>query len=309
MTPDENRVATILSECASGASASNMALMRLCLAGTTSDYAIRLLDEAIASSEDGDPRERLLALRALWRRTPHVFDLVRSIVADDGGAAADDLDPVVRCAAAFDRAALLSPAASVALYSLGKEDILSAATTEVVAYLEGEELLGRDRRALEIGCGVGRFLAALAGKLGRIVGLDVAPAMLEEARRRCRACANVEFLLGDGRGFAALPDENFDLALAIDVFPYLVSAGPDVVRSNAAEARRVLRPGGRLIVINYSYRNDMLDCCEARELAAATGFDLRRAAVRPFRLWDGAVFDFERKRCYIDINSRIIIIM
>jgi hypothetical protein len=50
----------------------------------------------------------------------------------------------------------------------------------------------------------------------------------------------------------------------------------------------VLRPGGHLIVLNYSYRGDLaVDDVEVRRLAAAHGFQVVEGAVRPFRLWDG----------------------
>ena len=55
------------------------------------------------------------------------------------------------------------------------------------------------RRALDFGCGVGRLLLPLAGSAGEAVGVDVAPGMLEEARRLAgtRAVGNVTLVESD----------------------------------------------------------------------------------------------------------------
>lgn len=197
-------------------------------------------------------------------------------------------------AAAFDSAARISPAGSVALYSLGREDILEKATAEVVAYLRSEGLLGAERSALEIGCGIGRFLTALAPELARLAGLDISQEMLRQARRRCKDISNIALLRGSGHDFLGLPSRSFDLVLAIDVFPYLVKVGWDTVESNLREARRELRSKRRLLIFNFSYRGDQSDCHDVLRLAAKTGYNVRRCGARPFHWWDGTVFDLAR---------------
>src|SRR5690349_5382992 len=47
-------------------------------------------------------------------------------------------------------------------------------------------------RALEIGCGVGRMTRSAAEAFGEVHGVDVSPAMIEQARRRLADCANVK---------------------------------------------------------------------------------------------------------------------
>lgn len=61
------------------------------------------------------------------------------------------------------------------------------------------------RRALDFGCGVGRILIPLARQVPEVVGFDVSPSMLEEARRNCAAAgiANVDLRLSDD-GLSAL---------------------------------------------------------------------------------------------------------
>jgi ubiquinone/menaquinone biosynthesis C-methylase UbiE len=283
-----------LSNCANGTLRANMALMQLCLHADNAGSGRHAIEIALdrATPQAGD---RLRQLWALWQDTPNAFELIKSIStgAEDDGQVGGPAR-IARFAAAFDRAAAISPAASVALYSLGREDLLNKATAEVVSYLKAERLLGRTRLALEIGCGIGRFLVALAPELSRAVGLDVSPAMLTHACQRSKHCGNVELVQGNGHDFRTVPDRSFDLVLASDVFPYLVAAGQEVVQSNTKEAYRVLRPKGRLVIINYSYRGGDLDREDVLGLAAATGYEVRRCGIRPFRLWDGAVFELQR---------------
>lgn len=102
-------------------------------------------------------------------------------------------------------------------------------------------LLGGGRgRCLDLGCGTGRFLAAVAD-LGWIpVGIDASADQLRVARQ---AHATGELTLGDA---AALPfsDSTFDACISlfthtdVDDFPGLVG-----------EAKRVLRSGGRLVYV------------------------------------------------------------
>jgi SAM-dependent methyltransferase len=202
--------------------------------------------------------------------------------------------------AAFDGAVAISPEASVALYSLGDADLLAAATAEVVERLRSWGLLGRDRRALEIGCGIGRFLAALAGDLERVVGIDISWRMVECARRRCRGLGNVHLVQCGGQDLAFLADQAIDLVLAIDSFPYLVQSGPDLPARHMRDAVRVLRPGGDLLVFNFSYRGDIeRDRDEARRLAGEAGLAVLRNGTREFTRWDGSTFHF-RKRAATD---------
>ena len=57
----------------------------------------------------------------------------------------------------------------------------------------------RPDRALDFGCGVGRITIPLAGVCAQVVGVDVSPSMLEEARRNCdlRHLTNVELFASD----------------------------------------------------------------------------------------------------------------
>jgi SAM-dependent methyltransferase len=106
---------------------------------------------------------------------------------------------------------------------------------------------------------------------------------------------NAVFVATSGRDLAAFADAAFDLVLAVDSFPYLVSAGPDVVRRHVEEAARVLRPGGALLLLNFSYRGDAAaDMEEVAALAARFGLGLIRSGEAGFATWDARVFELRK---------------
>ncbi len=191
----------------------------------------------------------------------------------------------------YDRAAALAPEAAVALYSLGDPAILERATGELAALLDVWGLFGADRDALDIGCGIGRIEQALAPRLRHIIGIDLSPVMIAEAERRCANLANVAFTVCDGRALPEFPATGFDLVLAVDSFPCVVSAGPEIAGHYIREAARLLRPGGSLAIFNYSYRGDLAaDRADIAAHAAAAGLRVRRNGTRDLSLWDGTSF-------------------
>jgi ubiquinone/menaquinone biosynthesis C-methylase UbiE len=106
-------------------------------------------------------------------------------------------------------------------------------------------------RLIEVACGTGLNFAHLrdvVGDAGRVVGVDVAPAMLEIARREIarHGWRNVEALEADA---ARLPfqDGSFDKALCA----FALNIIPDYERA-IAEVRRVLAPRGRFVALELS---------------------------------------------------------
>ena len=195
----------------------------------------------------------------------------------------------------FDWSVQQSEEASVALHSLGSPALLARATAEIVVQLRAWGAVGPDRDTLEIGCGIGRMQAALAPHVREAWGVDVSPRMIEVARRRCASMPNVHLAQTEGRDLSAFADARFDLVLAVDSFPYLVQAGLPLVTTHVREAARVLRPGGALVVLAFSYReDDARDVREVTELGLAAGLTPIELGTRPFTLWNGAAFRLRR---------------
>lgn len=282
-----------LAGCAAGDLPANVALMRVLIESASPDEAGALILAALGEARDGAARERLAELSRLVDRHPDAWTTVRSVMAeaDHAGGARGEGDPVAHWAGVFDRLAASAPDPGSALYALGSPDLLDRATTEVVARLAEWGCVGPDLSVLEIGCGSGRFVAALAPLTAGVTGLDVSAGMVERARRRCAGLANVRLLVGSGRDLAGAADASADLVLAADVFPYLVGVSDALAVGHVAEAARVLRPGGRLVVFNYSYRGDPArDARDFTEAAEHAGLRPERLGERGLDLWDALAF-------------------
>jgi len=92
---------------------------------------------------------------------------------------------------------------------------------------------------LDLGCGTGLAGVAFASLARHLAGVDLAPRMIEQARRRG---LYQDLYVGDLLECLERAPERWDLILAADVFTYLGDLGP-VTRAVAA----ALRPGGRLV--------------------------------------------------------------
>jgi ubiquinone/menaquinone biosynthesis C-methylase UbiE len=117
-------------------------------------------------------------------------------------------------------------------------------------------------KVLDIGCGGGRTIQTLAGiaSEGTVSGVDYASGSVAVSRSK-----NAE-LIKNGRvdiregavSHLPFPDNSFDLATAIETQYYW----PDLV-NDMKEVRRVLKPGGRLVVIAETYKGGRWDKLKA----------------------------------------------
>jgi ArsR family transcriptional regulator len=96
----------------------------------------------------------------------------------------------------------------------------------------------------DLGCGTGTLTAAIAPFVARVVGVDASAEMLDAARRRTAALENVDLRQGE---LESLPLDTscLDAALMMLVLHYM----PEPPRA-IAEAGRVVRAGGRLLVVD-----------------------------------------------------------
>lgn len=110
------------------------------------------------------------------------------------------------------------------------------------------ELVPEGGTVLEIGIGTGRLLTELAARSSRVIGVDHSPAMLEEARRRLAdgGLGGIELRLGE-MTHLPLPDASVGSVVANMVLHH--AADPPAV---LAEIRRVLAPGGMLLVADLA---------------------------------------------------------
>ncbi len=112
--------------------------------------------------------------------------------------------------------------------------------------------VGRGDTVLEIGCGTGlnfRYIQKrIGGPEGRLIALDYTPAMIDQAKRKVEenSWRNTEFIQGDAAEVAALVDGPVDGAISTACL--CIVPGWERAIAGAAD---LLRPGGRLVVLDW----------------------------------------------------------
>ncbi len=96
-------------------------------------------------------------------------------------------------------------------------------------------------QALDFGSGLGRLTQALADHFDEVVGVDIAPAMVEQAAAWNKHGERVRYLLNDSDDLSLLPSESFDLVISEITLMHMRT---DYSKSYIVEFLRVLRPGG-----------------------------------------------------------------
>lgn len=141
----------------------------------------------------------------------------------------------IHWASRYDRA--------VQLLTLGQNKRLRAWTIRAAAIQAGE-------RVLDVGCGTAELTLLAkraAGETGRVYGIDASPEMIEVAREKAaREKLDLEFRLEpiEQLSFA---DNSFDVVLSSLMMHHLPR---DLQRAGLQEIYRVLKPGGRVVVVD-----------------------------------------------------------
>jgi SAM-dependent methyltransferase len=99
-------------------------------------------------------------------------------------------------------------------------------------------------RLLDFGCGVGRVTRVFAGCFDDVVGVDVAPSMIEWARSLHADCDRCTFLVNRASNLKIFPSESFSVVYSRIVLQH-IRAG--IVERYIPELIRVLQPGGVLM--------------------------------------------------------------
>jgi len=127
------------------------------------------------------------------------------------------------------------------------------------------------KRIADVGTGIGHYPMLLARRTGRTYGIESDPVLLTEARRRAGSSHQPNLRIVHGEPTALpLRDEAVDIVLSGGIEPR------DRSLPAITEALRVLRRGGRLVVIGYYGRDDVAALLEPEVVARALEATQRR---------------------------------
>jgi len=128
-------------------------------------------------------------------------------------------------------------------------------TADVVAQRERAltaMMLESGERVVDLGCGPGLLALEILNRIGdtgALEGIDQSGSMVGLAERRCAGWANARFEVGD---VIALPydDQSFDAGVCTQVYEYV-----EDVDLALRELNRVLRPGGRAVIVDTDWES------------------------------------------------------
>lgn len=252
---------------------------------TVSRHLKTLLDaQWVSSRRDGTSRYYTLALDDRGPATRRLWALLREQVSLTPGADQD----ARRLRGVLARRQTKSQeffASAAGQWDRLREDLFGRASYlhALPGLLDSNWIVG------DLGCGTGQVAAALAPFVKQVIAVDRSNDMLDAARRRTRDLANANVDVRRGE-LEALPiqDDTLDAATLLLVLHHL----PDPAEA-LAEAARVLKPGGRLLICDMlphdreTYRQQMghvwLGFSEdaLQKLLAIAGFEQLRIASMP----------------------------
>jgi len=242
---------------------------------TVSRHLKLLADEGwVTARAEGTSNRYRAALRELDAAARQLWQLVRTEVAQSAAARQDAtrLQGVLAERSTRSREFFAT--------SAGQWDRLRTELFGARAELGALPALLDDRWVVgDLGCGTGQVSAALAPFVARVIAVDGSAPMLAAARRRLAPHANVELRRGE---LETLPIDDASLDAAVLSLALHLAGEPGRV---LAEAARVLRPGGKLLLIDMTphERTDLaeslgqvwpgFDAEAVSTLARSAGFD------------------------------------
>jgi SAM-dependent methyltransferase len=104
---------------------------------------------------------------------------------------------------------------------------------------------------LDIGCGTGEFTSKLSKICDKVIGIDIAPVMINEANKR-NSNKNIKYVLGDVNSYLDKIEESLDVIVSIATFHHLDYE--EMLR----KSKESLKKGGVLIIQDLYHENTIL---------------------------------------------------
>jgi len=177
--------------------------------------------------------------------------------------------------------------------TLGRENSLREMTVNLALVKSGDCVL-------EVGCGTGTLTLAAkrqAGQSGMVFGIDIIPEMIEISQRKAaQANLDVTFQLGSIENIP-FPENQFDVVMCSFMIFHM---SEEVRRKGIAEIYRVLKPQGRLMVLDlalptrpvsraivkmlfgFMLKHDLKELLPMMESSGFTGMQISQAKFRVF---------------------------
>jgi len=186
--------------------------------------------------------------------------------------------------------------------TLGRERALRETTVKLARIQPGDCVL-------EVGCGTGTLTLAAkrqAGPSGKVCGIDILPGMIEYSQRKAaQANEDVTFQVG-GIDDIPYPDHQFDVVLCSFMIFHMEE---ETRRKGMGEIYRVLKPNGRLLVLDLALPPQRLQRSLARRIFGgmlqhdlhellspmeASGFSAIEISPAPFHILGLSILGFAR---------------
>jgi ArsR family transcriptional regulator len=195
----------------------------------------------VTSRRDGTSRYYALASQDADAARAQIWQLTRAQLSGRAGAD-QDARRLSRVLAERSQTSQQFFATAATEWDRLREDLFGghASLHALLGLLPGDWVVG------DLGCGTGLVLSMLAPHVSRVVGVDASDEMLASARTRVLHLPNVDLRRGSLEALP-LPDGSLDAAVMMLVLHHVPAPALAL-----AEAARVLKPGGRLLIVDMA---------------------------------------------------------